>query len=92
MNGILVQGEVFDLLVPCVFRASGTAEPAGRAETVHPTPSLTSSLRGTLETAGPPLPVSLCPLSDVQKYRNTEIITVRVLDEAQHCDEALLTL
>ena len=27
-----------------------------------------------------------------QKYRNTEIITVRVLDEAQHCGEALLTL
>ena len=31
-------------------------------------------------------------LGRVRKYRNTEIITVRVLDEAQHCGKTLLTL
>ena len=28
----------------------------------------------------------------IQKYRNTEIITVRMLDEAHHCGKALLTI
>ena len=34
----------------------------------------------------------LYPALSQQKYRNTEIIAVRVLDEAQHCGKTLLTL
>ena len=50
-------------------------------------------IRGLVSLNFLSLSLSICPsLTELQKYRNTEIITVRVLDEAQHCGEALLTL
>ena len=56
-------------------------------------PMAALSLPSSISIADPSeLVLVYVPLVLLQKYRNTEIITVRVLDEAQHCGEALLTL